>query len=257
MHNFGKIKHNIYEVVVDGIAEKDNSKKVLLKKYVSTIKESEILRAQANVYNNIESRVDKSEYIATEYIKENIALLQKFNIKDIVRENKKLSILLESYPVVDFYDKHELHENIHNLILTKKTATTINNIVESTNFIKDYILNNIIKEKVIKEEYLPNSMLIKFLSEKYNTQYSSLTEDEFKTIKMILESDNVGQEAILNEMKKNVIALINESIKSSDGIEVKGKLLDVKERLLETSYNKETFTANIIKLINLKKNLES
>ena len=76
MYNFGKIKENIYEIAADGIASKDNKKKSILKKYLTTIKESEILRMEASIYDNIETKCDTNDYSASEYVKENISLLQ-------------------------------------------------------------------------------------------------------------------------------------------------------------------------------------
>lgn len=254
MYNFGKIKHNIYEVAIDGIADKDDNKKALLKKYIKTLKESKILRVQAGVYYNIENRVDENDYSASEYIKENISLLQRYSIADIVKENKKLAILLEGYDIVDNYDGEQLHENIHNLITTKKTSKTMNQLAESSKFVKDYIKGNLTKV-IIEENYLPNSMLSKFLSDKFNAKYESLTEAEVKLVKSVLTVNESEQLDFYDAARKETIDAVNESIKNCVDVEVKGKLLDVKERLLESKYNKETFTSDVVKIINLQKNL--
>lgn len=255
MYNFGKIKENIYEIAADGIASKDNKKKSILKKYITTIKESEILRMEASIYDNIETKCDTNDYSASEYVKENISLLQRYNISDIVKENKKLEILLEGYDIVDDYNKKTLHENIHTLITTNKTAKTINQIVESSIFVKDYILKNEAKV-VIKEDFIPHSMLVKYLNEKFTAKYNSLNESEVKLIKTVFNSNEVEQSQVFETEKKETLRLINESIKVNSGnLEVKGKLLDVKERLLENKFNKETFVGDIVKIMNLQKKL--
>lgn len=254
MHNFGKIKHNIYEIAIDGITDKDPKKKAILRKYISIIKESEFLKTQARVYFNLENKVNESEYLATEYIKENIALLAKYDLKAIVRENKKLMVLLEGYEVVKSYDKLDLHENIHNLIITKRKPTTLDNIVESTNVIKNYIITNQPKE-LVNEEFFPNSMLTKFLTDNLNEKYSNLGESEKKIIKSILSEDESGQIVVLEDLKSEALVLVNNSIKESSDIEVKEKLLSVKERILETKYSKEDFIPTITKIMNLTKTL--
>jgi hypothetical protein len=254
MHNFGKIKHNIYEIAVDGITEKDPKKKALLKKFIKTIKESSILKTQARVYYNLENKVDESEYLATEYIKENISLMAKYGITDIMRENKKLEVLLEGFEMEELYDKSELHENIHNLLITKKKPTTIDNIVESTNVIKEYIVTNQHKE-VVKENFLPNSMLSQFLTDKYNDKYSSLSESEKNIVKSLLDDKEETQMSVLEDVKKNALALVNENIKESSDVELKEKLLNVKERILETKYSKEEFVPTITKIMNLTNTL--
>jgi hypothetical protein len=250
MHNFGKIKHNIYEIAVDGITEKDSNKKALLKKFIKTIKESSILKTQARVYYNLENKVNESEYLATEYIKENISLMAKYGLADIMRENKKLEVLLEGYEVEELYDKSELHENIHNLLITKKKPTTIDNIVESTNVIKEYIVSNKHKE-VVAENFLPNSVLSQFLTDKYNSKYASLSESEKNVIKSLLEENEDTQITTLENVKKDALTLVNKNISEATDVDVKDKLLNVKERILETKYSKEEFIPTITKIINL------
>lgn len=255
MHNFGKIKHNIYEIAADGIANNDAKKKGILKKLISTIKESKILRTQASVYQNLENRVDESDYSASEYVKENIALLQKFNIADIVKENEKFAILLEGYEIQDSYDMETLHENIHNLITTKKTAKTLNNLVESSKVVRDHILTNTHKEVIKEDSFIPNSMLNKLLTDKLNTKYESLSENEVKLIKSVLTVNESEQGEIYETARIETLTAVNKSIKESSDVVLKGKLLDVKERLLESKYNKDSFLTDIVKIINLQKNL--
>lgn len=254
MHNFGKIKHNIYEIAIDGIADKNKKKKAILKKYINIIKESPILRTQARIYYNLENKVNESEYLATEYIKENIALMLKYGLADIVRETKKLEVLLEGYEIQDVYDKSELHENIHNLLITKKKPTTIDNIVESTNVIKNYIISNKHKE-LVNEDFLPNSMLTKLLTDKYNEKYSSMSESEKKLVKSLLDSDEEGQRSVLETVKKETLILVNKSIQEATEVELKEKLLNVKERILETQYSKDDFITTISKIMNLSTTL--
>jgi hypothetical protein len=255
MYNFGKLKHNIYEVAADGISTGNATKKTILKQYIKTLKESEILRTLSGIYHNIENRVDEDVYSTNEYIKENVALLQRYKISDIVKESNKLSILLEGYEMIEDYPTRELHENIHNLITTKKTAKTIDQLVESTNYIKTFINNNVKKEKLVKETHIPNSMLSGFLAEKFIKKYDSLTEDEVKLIKTVLTVNESEAMEYFDKSRTETLTKINETIKECSDIEVKSKLLDVKERLLESKYNKETFTTDIVKILNLQKNL--
>lgn len=256
MHNFGKIKHTIFEAAIDGIVDKDKKKKALLKKFVSMVKESKILRTEAKIYYNLETKANENEYLATEYIKENVALLQKYNLTDIVRENKKLEVLLEGLDIVDEYDTQELHENIHRLITTKRNPNTVDTIVESTNFIKEHIKANK-PTPIINEDYLPNSVMAGFLAEKYNSRYSELTEVEHKLVVSVLESDESKQEEVMNEVKFEAITAVNESLKEAADMELKEKLLNVKERLLETKYNKDNFIPDVTKIINLRNTLKS
>ena len=255
MYNFGKIKHNIFEIAADGVAYKDTKKKEVLKKFISIVKESKILRTQASVYHNLETRVDESDYSASEYVKENIALLQKFDIADIVKENNKLVILLEGYQVQDSYDMDSLHENIHSLITTKKNAKTLNALVESSKFVKNHILKNIPKEIIKEDNFIPNSMLSKYLSDKFIKKYDTLSETEVRLVKAVLSVNESEQSEIFETARVEALTAVNKSIKECTDIELKGKLVDVKERLLESKYVKDSFVTDIVKIINLQKNL--
>jgi hypothetical protein len=254
MHNFGKIKHNIFEVAIDGIVGKNKSKKALLKKFANLIKESKILKTQARVYHNLESKVNEDEFIATEYIKENIALLQKFDIEDIVKENNKLEVLLEGMEIIDQYEGQELHESIHNLITLKRNTKTVDTIVESTKLIKEHIKNNK-PAPLVNEDYLPNSVLAKFLAEKYNNKYCDLTETEQRLVVSVLENDVEKQALVMEEIKSEALTAVNESMIGAE-LELKEKLLNVKERLLETKYVEDNFVESVAKLINLKNTLQ-
>ena len=57
MQNFGKIKNAFSEILAEGIASNDVAKKKLFKQYVKTLRESDILKTQFLVYENIEKIV--------------------------------------------------------------------------------------------------------------------------------------------------------------------------------------------------------
>ncbi len=256
MYDFGKIKHNVFEIVSQGIAENDIQKKNLLKKYIKLVKESKILKQQSSIYYNLESRCDEDAYSALDYIKENISLLRKYGISDIVKENKRVSFILEGYDLVDDYEHKELHENIHKLIHTKKNSKTINDISESLKFIKEHINNNKLVIKESKDYLIPNSMMKKVLLKKYCERFSSLSENEVKIVESVLKKNYELQNETFDTYKKETLNTINENLKTDD-LELKSKLLDVKEKLLESKYNKETFVTDITKIIKLHSNFNA
>ena len=120
---------------------------------------------------------------------------------------------------------------------------------------KDFILNNQPKV-VMSENYVPNSMLSKYLSEKFSETYNTLNENELKLVSSVISANDEERANIYETTKKDLLTTVNESIKKNSlDVELKGKLLDVKERLLESTYNKESFVSDIVKIINLKQNL--
>ena len=256
MQNFGKIKNVFNNLLVEGITKKDDSTKKLFKKYIKTIKESEILKTQFFVYNNIETKHENDPVLASLFVSENIKLLEKYGQKEILKENKKLVDLLNEYSsrLDENYDLSNLHESISNLIFTKRTPKTINVLTEEIKKVSEYIKKD--KTKVTNESVdLPVSVLTKMMVEKYNERYSDLNETDKNVLKMLIN-------ATLTDKKKIYSNIVNECVELIDNLLVnesapKEKLLSVKTKLLEsTEITEENFIERISRVIDLKENLK-
>jgi hypothetical protein len=151
----------------------------------------------------------------------------------------------------------KLHENISNVITTEKTSKTILPIIESTGEILEHIKNNKdVKEyKPLSESVLPNSIVSSILVDRFNTEYSTITEDERKIISLMINNDEKENEITFNETVKECLFIVNEKLNDSDII-LKESLLSVKENLLNKIYSNDTFQKDIIKLFNLKNDLK-
>jgi hypothetical protein len=254
MQNFGKIKNKFNEILVEGVVSENKPNKLLFKEYVKTIKENEILKTQFLIYNNIENKIEENEFKATEFVKANIELLDKYTKKEIAEANLKLSI-----PIVwekdDEYSFKELHENITKLIFTKKTPENVDSIVEATSNIVGFIKNNKLKE-VTEAIELPTSMVSTIMVDKYNEKYSNLSESDKSIVKAIMNSDNIQKKEIYSNTIKECLDLINDKLTESD-LETKDRLLRVKEKLLNDKHEiNEDFIPNISKLVELRDNLK-
>jgi predicted thioredoxin/glutaredoxin len=162
MQNFGKIKNAFSEILAEGIASNNVAKKNLFKKYVKTLKESEILKTQFLVYENIENVVENDQFSANLIVSENLSLLSKFKKKDILKENQKLLELSDEVKTKldETYEEKisSLHESLSSLLFLDKSAKTVNEIAKNKKNVLDYITNN--KVKTVDESYdVPNSML--------------------------------------------------------------------------------------------------
>lgn len=260
MQNFGKIKNAFSEILAEGIASNDEDKKKLLKKYVKTLKESEILKTQFLVYENIENAIEADQFTANLIISENLTLLDKYSKKDLIKENQKLLSLSEEIAdnVNESYDEklQSLHESISNLIFMGKNASTINEATKNRKAVLDFINTN--KAKVVEETYnVPNSMLSSILVEKYNERYSELTETEKEVIKVLIESDDNQKLDLYTKITRECIDLIDSKLTESD-LDTKDRLLKVKDKLLRGNIElNEDFSKNISKLVDLKETLNN
>jgi len=254
MQNFGKIKNSFNVLLSESISTKNDASKKLFKKYIQTIKESEILRTQFLVISNIEGKIESDKEKANQFVKENISLFSGFNKKDILEANKKLSSLVTLNE--DSYKHKELHENITKLIFTKRTPNNIDMIIETTSEVVDYILNNEPKE-VSEIIDLPSSMISTMMIDKYNEKYSTLDESEKKILKSIINSTDEEKKEVYISTMRECIDLIDSRVKEAD-LDAKDKLLRVKDKLLNDKLEiNEEFTKNISKLVDLKNSLNN
>ena len=253
IQNFGKIKSVYNNILVEGFIAKNDSNKQKFKKYVSAIKESDILKHQFLVYTNIENKVEADVAKATQFLNENINLFSRYTKKDIFEANAKLigDILFEG----DVDDLSELHENISKLIFTTRTAKNIDSIIESTSYVVNYIVNN--KPKVVVEAIeLPSTLLSTVMVESYNKRYADLDESEKAILKVLIDATDEEKKEVYSNTLKECISLINEKLGTSD-LDAKDKLLRVKEKLLNDKQDiTEEFEKNISKLAELRGSLK-
>lgn len=210
------------------------------------------------IYNNIENKIESDAFTANLFVSENLRLLEKYKISDIIKENKKLMTLLKNVKtdIKESYDQRlsDLHESLSMLITTKKSTRNINEVTENLGKVITFIKEN--KAKEAKESIdLPNSMLSTIMVEKYNDRYSTLTESEKAILKVMIESTDEEKQEVYKQTLRECIDLINENLKEAN-LDAKDKLLQVKDKLLNDKLEvNENFFKNISKLVDLKTSL--
>ena len=260
MQNFGKIKNAFNGILAESIVTKNDTNKALFKKYVQTIKESNILKTQFLVYDNIENKLEDESISTNVFVAENISILQKFKAADILKENKKLLALSKEIEakLEEVYDTRlsSLHESLSNIIFTSVTPKNVNKVSRDITNVINYIKTN--KPKELTEAInLPASMLSTMMVDKYNEKYSELDESERKVLKALINSTDAEKKEVYTLTIRECIDLINEKLKEAD-LDAKDKLLRVKDKLLNDKQEiTEDFTKNISKLVELKDSLKN
>lgn len=262
MINFGKIKNAYNSLLAESIGKKHSINKDLFSKYVKIIKESDILKTQFLVYTNIENKLEEDTHAAFNYVNENVALLRKFNYKDIIKENTKLVGLAKEVTnkLNKVYNYSELHSSLANLICINKTASNIEKLNEETKKIVDFIKTNKPKEiiETVDLTVLPSSMLTTIMVDKFNERYDNLSENERKVLKALIEDDKGYQKDVFKQLTTECIDLVNESLKAAN-IDTKEQLLKVKEKILNDRdvISESELVSNISNLLELKETLQN
>jgi hypothetical protein len=249
MKNFGKLKNIFNTILAEGISEKSDLKKDIFKKYVKTLKENKILKSQFDAYTKIESMVEENEFKATEKIKKILESMKEFGEKEIYEANNKLFNLTKGRNIDEDYKRKELHENITNLIFSKDVDTYVDSLHETV----EYAKSNTTKE-IVESIGVPNSLLASLAIGKFNDRYNDLDETTKKAIKIIVEGDEESKKEIFSESIKECLELVNERLKDAEP-SIKESLLLVKENLLGRTFNSETFKNDIVKILDLKQDL--
>jgi hypothetical protein len=255
MMDFGTLKNIFTKILIESHIKGDKKGKELYKKYLKIIRENEALRSHFIVYKNIETKTIGSDVEASNYLKENLSLLKKQNLK----EGKiKLVNLLKKYGYKLNEKPSTLHESLNVLLTKRKNVETINEIHESFEVVKNWLTSpkNLNESSNNNKNKVDVNKFLKVVTKKYNEKYSNISEEEKKVIKTILSNNDTEKESLLKNMVKESIVLINKSLKEyGDNINIKSKLLEAKDIVYNLEFNKETFKDDILKVYELKNNL--
>lgn len=264
--NFGTLKDIFVESLIESYTSEDNKGKILYKKFLKTLKESETLKTAFIVFKNIENKTITNEIKAIEYLKESISLFDTFRgEKSLIKECEKLESILESSGV-EYKNKEvkKLHKDLQNLITTPKNVYTLDKLQES----KEGLVNWLTSEKELvneseEDEYIRKNIdPKKFLNvavEKFNQKYKdSLTEEEKNILRVLRENNKEKTKTLVLELVKENISLVNQYLdENTDNVTIKTKLLETKDAIYKIAENNDSFNENVLKLYELKKNLKN
>tara|TARA_R110000824_G_scaffold383629_1_gene577289 strand:- start:2129 stop:2905 length:777 start_codon:yes stop_codon:yes gene_type:complete len=255
MVNFGIIKDTFNNILSESIIKKNDKGKKIFKQYIKLLREDQILKTQYFIYKNLESKKFSKETDAKFYIKENIDLLKKLDKKKINKSNTKVLSLLKDKEMNQ--NNSKLYDHINILITTKKTPTTLDKLQESINYIKDRMVKDSIE--VVTEEYeivnLPPSVLTKMAVNRFNSKYSDITGDEKEILKSILNGSEENKKNVYENIKLECIDLIDNKLQENTDLDMKDKMLKVKDKLLRMSYNPNDYVGDINKVHQLKQSV--
>jgi len=200
MENFGQIKDTFNSILTESIIKKDNEGKKIFSEYLKILKENETLRSQYLIFKNLEFKRFDSSSDAKDYIKENINLLKKLDKKELMKGNKDLLSLLEDKKLID--ENVELYNHINVLTNTTKSASSLDRLQNSINYIKDkMITKEEIVENIEESINIPPSVLTKMATNRFNLKYSDISEGEKEIIKTVLNGNDEDKKDVYENLK--------------------------------------------------------
>ena len=264
--NFGTIKDIFVGKLVESYTSKDKKGKDLYKKFLKVLKESETLKTAFIVFKNLETKTLNSEISANEYLKESISMFDAFKgKKSLNSEIKKLTTLFENNGIEYKNLKPKtLHRDFHNLVTSPRNISSLQKLHEA----RENVVSWLISEKETIKDNGEQSLIKKnidpkkFLSiavDKFNEKYKdSLTEEEKNILKVLRENNEEQSKALVSQLVKETISLVNQHLTESvDNVTIKTKLLETKDTIYKMMENNDSFSQNVLKLYELKKNLKN
>lgn len=253
MKNFGNIKDTFKHLMIESIINKDDKGKKLFNKFLKTISENKSLTEQYLIYNNLQNKKFDDPSDAKEYIKENIELLKSLDKKHITVGNDYFSKLLKGVKIIK--ENETFYNDINFLVNSEKNATNIDKIQESINNLTKKMLEKEEETVVTESIHLPPSMYANILVNKFNTKYSEITESEREILKTVLNGTKEDKKSLFESVKRDCIDNIDNKLNESSDVEIKDKLLKVKDKLLNTDFDYQNFNSQISKIYNLKESI--
>jgi len=257
--NFGTVKNIFVEKLIESHISGEKTGKNLYKKFLKTLNESETLKTAFVVYKNIESNTISDKFEANHYLKENLSLINNFTgKKSLVEETKKLIAILKENDINLDVKSNNLHESLEILLTKTSSLKTINKLHESRINVIDWLISN--KDREEKSDYVRENInpkkFLDIATNKFNERYSELTEEEKNILKVLKESDDSSLKNMVLKLVKDNINIINENLdKYSNNMDVKGKLLETKDRVYRMVDSDDDLGNKILKLYDLKNSI--
>lgn len=264
--NFGTLKDIFVEALIESYTTEDNKGKLLYRKFLKTLKESETLKTAFIVFKNIENKTISNEATAIEYLKESVSLFDGFRgDKSLLKECEKLQSLLESSGI-DYKNREtkKIHTDLQNLITSPKNVYTLHKLQEAKESLTGWLVSEKELVKEIEEEnYIRKNIdPKKFLNiavQKFNQKYKdSLTEEEKNILKVLRENNKENTKTLVLKLVKENISLVNQYLnENTENITIKTKLLETKDAIYKIAEDNDSFNQNVLKLYELKKSLKN
>lgn len=248
MNNFGNIKDTFNNILSTSIMNKDEEGKKLFSTYVKTLKEEASLKNEYLIYKNLTTKKFDDENEAKYFIKENIKLLKN---NDSVEAIKKLETILGDKEIVK--ENEEIYSHIDVLRNTELTPKTIEKIQESLKYVSTKMLEKVvIEENEFDGVEVPPSVLTKMATNRFNLKYQDISEGEKEIIKTILNGNDEDKKEVYNNLKTECIDIIDKKLNENVDLDIKDKLLKVKDKLLRMTYNPDEYVKDINNVYELK-----
>ncbi len=226
MNKFGQLKSNLDQMMVQSYG-KENFKTVM-KEFKKNILSNKAISEMYFIYNDLSSQKGINKEIANEYVNESFVKLS-----DLISSNqKKIDELYKWVKTNLDGDVDNEYSNIDFVVYENK-ITNLERILETKKQIKS-LLTTTKKEKVQESVNIPLSSMLKIVTNTFNKEYSTISEDEKKELKSLLSLNKKQISEEIKSLRESVISKLEGRIEESEDVELKDKINNTIQRIKES-----------------------
>lgn len=256
-----------------------------VKGFVALLKESNLLKLEFDIFDNIEKAHIPNDDLAIKYIDENIKLMKDvgFTKEAFEDENRKFLPLMEGVKFSST-NKKELYEQIHIMLfesLNGKKHTNVNRLHNAFSYVLEYVKKNkqetVIAETIELPETLkdvPVDFIVKHSIREFNEKYSKLlSEDEMVVLKSLINDSPIAKESTFSSIKESTLAALDqyllemqEKAKELGSLSIQeqrsldfdiDKVNTTKTNIAKMPFKESTYMNDVIQLVGLKNDLSN
>jgi len=226
MNKFGQLKSNLDQMMVQSYGKE--TFKTVMKEFKKNILSNKAISEMYFIYNDLSSQKGINKEIANEYVNESFVKLS-----DLISSNqKKIDELYKWVKTNLDGDVDNEYSNIDFVVYENK-ITNLERILETKKQIKS-LLTTTKKEKVQESVNIPLSSMLKIVTNTFNKEYSTISEDEKKELKSLLSLNKKQISEEIKSLRESVISKLEGRIEESEDVELKDKINNTIQRIKES-----------------------
>lgn len=249
--NFGNLFDNLIRITPELMKDKKGSN--VIKECVACLTNSKPMQKEYKFYDIVRNGTSNKEAL-----KMMVYTVSESDKKAIREGNKKFQDLLNGYNLLE--EKNELYDALETLLTEDFNVNKLEKFADCHTLLEEKV--KILDKEEINEDKttIPIDTLCRYMVHKYNRKYEeALNESEKALVKRIVSAKTEdAKKALFTEQKKDCLSVINEELvkestnaKDSDSLEYKSKLLTLKEKIIDESFDEKNYYSNIIDYIDI------
>jgi hypothetical protein len=254
--NIGYVKDSLTKKIFNSLNEGVEDNNNYINKFIDVISESEILKAEYDLFESLSNNKISSEIVASRFLDKSISLFENYTCEEMDNAHSKLKDLLDETVTIN-PKKAEYYKNVSDLIyesLRTNENTNTHLLFESFS----NVLANIteIKKDTKKEEKdVINENILNIATNKFNEKYSDLNETDLLLLKKLVSSSFDNKKQIYEDFKQENLDLLNNML-INEQYQDKTSINKAIENLYTSDLNESIIVDNIIKSYELNNGLK-